>query len=219
MKKIIIIILLIFAVTGLSASDTTFTKKPDFLKIGKYEKILNRFINGDRKINFLDLRMSFTKTSKYNPYEKTLDTISKSMIDLLNEKKYKEAIKLADTILLKEYVDMYAHYACYYAFSALQDTNNATFHEYIMDRLLNSIVESGDGKTPASAFLVISNREIYFLIFIYGFEQKSVSFSTYKGDPIEIHTVYDPKNKDTYELHFNTSLMLQRQEELLRKKK
>jgi hypothetical protein len=219
MKQIIIIIIFIFSLAKASASDTTFTKKPDFKKIGNYDKILNRFIKGDRQINFLDLRMSFTRTPEYNPYNKTLDTISKKMIGLLSDKKYKEAIKIADTILLKEYVDMYAHYACYYAFSALNDTNNARFHEYIMDRLLNSIVESGDGKTPASAFLVISNREIYFLIFIYGFEPKGVSYSTYNGDPIEIHTVYDPKDKDTYDLHFNTSLMLQRQDTLLREKK
>ena len=209
MKITIIILSLILIIS--SNLFAVQTKKPDFSKLPKYENLLKRLKKGDREINFYDLRMSFTKSKDYKPVNPEFDSLRKKMIKNLNSKDYKNAITIADSILKHEYVDMYAHYTCYYAFTALGDSVNAFYHEFIMDRLLNSVVESGDGKSKESAFLIINSNEEYFFIFIYKLQVVEKSFTNYKGEPIDVFKAVDPETKDSFELFFNTSLLINQQ--------
>ena len=147
MKKIFVLILVLSLFLINLNLFAVQTKKPDFKKLPKYESLLKKLKKGNKEINYFDLRMSFTRSKDYKPSNPELDSLRKNMIQELNSKEYKNAIKLADSILSREYVDMYAHYTCYYAYTALGDSVKASYHEYIMDRLLNSVVESGDGKS------------------------------------------------------------------------
>ncbi|TAL68884.1 MAG: DUF4919 domain-containing protein [Bacteroidetes bacterium] len=209
MKVLGIILTLIFIFISISFAEQT--KKPDFSKLPKYEYLLKRLKKGDMEINYFDFRMSFTKTRDYKPLNPALDSLRKKMIQNLNSKEYKNAVTLADSILKQEFVDMYAHYTCYYAFSALGDSVNAYYHEFIMDRLLNSIVESGDGKSKESAFLIINSNEEYFFIFIYKLKVIEKTFTNNNGEPIDVFKAVDPETKDSIELFFNTSLLIKQQ--------
>ena len=211
MKKIFVlslIISLIFINLNLFAGQT---KKPEFSKLPKYENLLKKIKKGKKDVNFFDLRMSYTRSKDYKPSNPELDSLRKKMIQELNSKEYKNAIKLADSILGKEFVDMYAHYTCYYAYSALSDSVKASYHVYIMDKLLNSVVESGDGKSKESAFLIISSNEEYFLIFIYKLQVSDKSFTNLNGEPFDVFKAIDPETKESFELFFNTSLIMNQQ--------
>jgi hypothetical protein len=186
------------------------TKKPDFKKLPKYESLLKKVKKGNKDISFFDLRMSFTRSKEYKSSNPELDSLRKKMIKELNSKEYRNAITLADSILRNEFVDMYSHYTCYYAYSALGDSVKASYHMYLMDRLSNSVVESGDGKTKESAFLIISSNEEYFLIYIYKLQVNEKSFTNLNGEPIDVFKAIDPETKESFELYFNTSLMIDR---------
>ncbi|MCL5992341.1 MAG: DUF4919 domain-containing protein [Bacteroidetes bacterium] len=184
------------------------TKKPDFSKLPKYENLLQKVKRGIKDIDFFDLRMSYTQSKDFKFSNAGLDSIRNRMIKALNTKEYQKAIKSADSVLQKEYVDMYSHYVCYYAYSALGDSAKASYHEYLMDRLLNSVIESGDGKSKESAFLIISSNEEYFLIYIYNLQASEKSFTNFDGDPIDVFKAIDPETKESFELYFNTSLLI-----------
>ena len=208
MKNIFVLnLMLSFLFINLNLSAVQ-TKKPELSKMPKYESLLKKVKKGNKEINYFDFRMSFTRSKDYKPSNPELDSLRKKMIQELNSKEYKNAIKLADSILSKEYIDMYAHYTCYYAYTAMGDTVKASFHVFIMDRLLNSIIESGDGKSKESAFLIISSNEEYFLIFIYKLQVTEKSFTNLNGEPIDVFKAVDPETKDSFELYFNTSLMI-----------
>ena len=49
----------------------------------------------------------------------------------------------------------------YYAYEAMQKPDETEFHRYIINGLVASILESGDGKTAATAFDVVSIEEEY----------------------------------------------------------
>ncbi|MBI5324986.1 MAG: DUF4919 domain-containing protein [Ignavibacteriae bacterium] len=209
MKTVVIIITLLFILNiNLSAIQT---KKPDLKKLPKYESLLKKVLKGSKEINFFDLRMSFTQSKNYKPANPELDSVRKKMIQNLNSKEYEQAIILADSILKQEFIDMYAHYTCYYAYTALGDSSKAFYHEFLMDRLLNSVVESGDGKTKESAFLIINSNEEYFLIYIYKLKVTDKSFTNLNGEPIDVFKAVDSETNDSFELYFNTSMMIEQQ--------
>lgn len=211
MRKIFVISLvlsLFFINLNLSAVQT---KKPDFSKMPKYENLLKKLKKGNKEISFFDLRMSFTRTKDYKSANPELDSVRKKMVQELNSKEYKKAIFYADSVLKQEYVDMYSHYVCYYAYTALGDSVKASWHEFMMDRLLNSIVESGDGSTKESALLVITTNEEYFFLFIYKMKVNDRTITNFNGEPIDIFKVTDPATKDSFDLYFNTYLMIEEQ--------
>ena len=70
----------------------------------------------------------------------------------------------ADTILAADYVDIDAHLVADVCSRQLGDTATADLHRMTAHGLLRSILQSGDGKSPDSAYTVIAVAEEYSLL-------------------------------------------------------
>jgi hypothetical protein len=112
----------------------------------------------DPKADFLRLRMAFMQTRWYKPYDLS-DKRALAMNAALEKKDYKKALELAETILQFKYVDWNAHLVAYRAHAELKNSAQSKYHRFVCDGLIRSIMQSGNGKTPATAFLVISIDE------------------------------------------------------------
>lgn len=157
-----IFIFFLFLLNGHSYGDETKNNATDYYTLVKQLK------NNDKSVDFTALRYSYTKSRDYKPYSGD-DEDKDAMYKALNNKEFEKAVKHAQAVLEKNYVDMDAHFVCRIAFRETKNTEKQNYHAFVLKGLLDSIYDSGNGQTPETAFVVINTREEYFFLNIYGY--------------------------------------------------
>jgi hypothetical protein len=131
----------------------------------------------------------------------------KAMTAALNSKDFKGAIENADVVLASDFVDMDAHFIEYIANRELNVTDKANFHKFVLQSLLKSITESGDGKTPETAFQVIQVHEEYVLLRFMGVGlPESQSLLKKNGHSYDEIKFKDPKSGQLMTIYFNVDI-------------
>jgi Domain of unknown function (DUF4919) len=167
-----------------------------------YETLLARVQKGDRTVDFKALRFAYTETKAYNPYNSDSDA-RKAMFAALNSKEFDKVLAQAEKILSRNYVDINAHFGAYVAHKELQHAEQAALHKFIVDGLLKSITSSGDGKTAATAFVVISTDEEYALFNFAGLRPTQQALVNENGHAYDKMTAVDPETNQTVIYFFN----------------
>ncbi len=157
-----------------------------------YAELVARTKSGDKSIDFKELRFAYADSGG-GP---DTDAQKKAMMAALNSKKFAEVIKNADAVLAGDFVDMDAHYAEYIAHRELKDLDQADFHKFILQGLLDSILHSGDGKRPETAFQVIEVHEEYVILRYMGLMPSQQSLSEKNGHSYDIMEAINPKSKE-----------------------
>jgi len=170
-----------------------------------YPALLARVRNFDNTVDFKALRLAYTKTPDYNPYGRD-NSKDDAMGKALEEKKFEEAIKIAQSILEKNYVHIFAHFVSRIAYRELGDQNKFAYHHFVTNGLIQSILRSGTGLDPEGAFLVISIDEEYMILDVLGL--KSIKQSTLKvaDQTYDKLSIVDRKTGETGEMFFNVTI-------------
>src|SRR5581483_8487391 len=128
-----------------------------------YRSLVQRAKVGDQTVNFRDLRFDYMDSQDY---EKGSDTEAqkKTMWAALKEHNVKDALTNADAVLAGDYADIDAHFVEYVSHRELKEAELSDLHHSIFQGLLRSITDSGDGKTPETAFQVIEVHEEYVVL-------------------------------------------------------
>jgi hypothetical protein len=169
-----------------------------------YDALLEQVKKSDPKADFLKLRMAFTQTANYNPYDddrKTQDEMTKA----LDKKEYNKAIELANKVLKEKYVDLKAHSVAERAYKALGKEGQAKFHRTVFDGLIQSILKSGDGKTTATAYVVIATEEEYVVLGELGIRRTRQALMEEKGQKFDRMDGIDQKSKERVTVYFNVT--------------
>jgi hypothetical protein len=177
-----------------------------------YQTLLEKAYRADPMLDFKALRLAYAETPQYDPYD-TSRELQSAILKALGEKKYEQCLTYVDKALAKNYVDINAHFAAYRAHMALKNPDKARFHHYMMDGLIQSILASGDGKTPTTAIVVISTEEEYAILDAVGMKRVSQSFVKLNGHVYDLIVAREEKGAKEHRLHFN----IDRQYEWLRK--
>jgi len=169
----------------------------------KYNSLLERVKQGDATANLGELRLDFAATSEY-----TADTdadLLREMLTSLNKRDFAAAIASAEKALKDYYVDIDAHQVLYVAYRETNDSDKAKFHQDIVNALLDALLSSGDGKSEATAYTVISTREEYIVMQVKGLKPLKQSIVT------EQHHQYDTMEAENQKgekqtLYFNIDM-------------
>ena len=172
---------------------------------GDYEKLVERVKSGDKTVDFRELRLAYADSPAYDNGPDT-DPQKKTMWAALNSKDFATVIKNADTVLASDYVDMDAHFAEYVAHRELNEADLATFHKFVFDGLLKSITDSGDGKTPETAFQVIEVHEEYVLLRFMGAGLPDQSLLHKNGHSYDEMKYEDLTSKQEVTIYFNVDI-------------
>lgn len=172
-----------------------------------YGELVAKLKKGDLAIDFLRLRTAFTTTPQYDPYRDAKPR--EQMMDALNKKEYAMAIDLADTQLKTTYVDLKAHLVASLAHGHLKNDERSKFHKNVFLGLFKSILKSGDGKTPASAYVVISPDEEYVVLDVLGIRKTQQGLIEDKGQKIDRIDGIDPGSNSKVTLYFNVTTPFQ----------
>lgn len=165
--------------------------------------------DGDPSIElFRTLRLYYTETPRYNPY--AANEAQQAMFIALKEKQYKKVLEHAQSILEKNFVNIDAHFGCAVAYKELGEQDRYKFHQFVMYGLVDSILSSGDGKTPETAYHVISVDEEYAVLNTLGFKVVKQSLIESKGHSYDKMEVMHTKSKEIRVIYFNVDMPLGR---------
>jgi uncharacterized protein DUF4919 len=167
-----------------------------------YDALLKRVKDGDKTVDFKELRMAYADSSHYSPYGGDGDA-EKAMFAALNSEKWDEALSQSSKILEENYVNIDAHVVADIANRKKGDTEKADFHTFVAKGLIHSITSSGDGKSTDKAFVVISTDEEYTLLRLLGLRPMGQALLNENGHSFDKLTAVDPKTDDKYEFYFN----------------
>lgn len=172
-----------------------------------YEIMLKNIKNSDPSVDFQIFRLAFTKTEYYKPYDFTLKELRENMWVALDSGRILDALNGAEAILGKCIVDIEAHCVCELCYLALGDTIKMEYHRYMRDGLLKSILDSGDGASLNTAYLVISTSEEHVLIELLDYEpEMQVLIDGEDGRRYDLLKVRDPQTNERFDFYFDISI-------------
>jgi len=183
------------------------TKKQENL----YSSLLIKVLRGDKTVDFKDLRLAYTKTDEYDPYQYNFDmNVYEEMFDAFADKRYEQAIKKAEIILEDNFLDIDSHVICAESHKKIGNTNQFEYHDFMTKGLISSILDSGDGKSPETAYEVISIREEKAILKVLGYQLLRTALITHEGHHYDEIDVMDRKTGNKLKIYFNVDLPLKK---------
>ena len=180
-----------------------------------YASLLEKVLKSDPTADFAALRLAYFDNPPADRAEAD-SKISQSMFAALNDKKYDKVIENAQQILNGSYVDIDAHIALAAAYQAKKNADKEKFHAWVADGLIKSILTSGDGKSLATAWTVISTHEEYVILRVFGLMPGTQSLISDKGHHYDRLDATDPQTKKQFTLYFNIDRPYGKLEKLLK---
>jgi hypothetical protein len=170
----------------------------DEAKQKEFDELIARVKKDDASVDFSHLRSLYTELDSYGP----LSPDAREMVTALQEGDYKKALKQVDEILAENYLDTHAHYVGMIAADKLGDTSRSAHHRYVEKGILDSILRSGDGKTPDTAYKVIFISEEYALLRSLGLESQQQDLIETNGHTFDVLSASKPGSKAVVEVWF-----------------
>ncbi|HVM79849.1 MAG TPA: DUF4919 domain-containing protein [Stellaceae bacterium] len=174
----------------------------------KYEALVQRLKAGDLDVDFEALRMAYTRSDYYLATDDAdLAELRGAMFQALSVGDLATAGERAQRILDLVYVDIDAHLVMGIVDRRTNDDAKAEFHRAIAMGLLESIRDSGDGKSTDTAFVVISSDEEFALLRSQGLQPKGRSMIRGDGKAFDVIDAADDAGHKG-RLYFNVSIPL-----------
>jgi hypothetical protein len=158
----------------------------------KYQALVARLKQGDITVDFREVRRAYADSPEYT--DATDSDEVKAMYDAYHRGGYQEALKYSQKLLAKYYLDIDAHQVAFLANRELHVEEEAEFHYRIAHGLIQAIFQTGDGKTPETAWEVLSVHEEYIILQVLGLRPGSQSLM-HKGkhsydelEPVDLKT-------------------------------
>lgn len=173
-------------------------KSPDAKK--RYKELLEKAKKGEA-VDFREMRLAFFETPEYSPLTGMLDY--RALNGPLGQGDYAGAVKAAEAVLERNFVDVNAHMVAYIAHRETKNEEKAKYHRAVAEGLLNSIKATGDGKSPETAYEVISISEEYAMFRAMGVRAIKQSLVQDKGHSYDAVVVVDPRTNQQTTYYFN----------------
>ena len=175
-------------------------QKPPSENKKKYEALLEKAKAGEGEADYGALRLAFFETEDYNPLSGML--VYRALWGLVMQGNWPEAAKQAESVLATNYVDINAHMVAHIAHRQQGDAEKAKLHRRWADGLLASVKSNGDGKSPATAWHVISTSEEYAVFRSMNLRPVGQALLNDKGHSYDEMRVLDQQNTES-KLYFN----------------
>ena len=183
---------------------------------GDYQALLDRLKNGDVSINLTELRMLSTQLPDYNPYRTMIELKDKEnqMWKAYKDGKYEEALQFGNSILEINYLRSMTHYIFSEIYGKQGNPQKQKFHVDVFFNLVDSVINSGDGKSPETAMTVIEIDEEYNVLDVLGFEKDSQTLIEKDGKRFDQISAKNPETGEVRDFYFNIDLFYDKSTEM-----
>jgi tetratricopeptide (TPR) repeat protein len=174
----------------------------------QYTALLKHVQQGDMTINFRSFRIAGALMIGQDG-KLAAQSDRATFRRLLDAGSLQEALDSANRNLERNYANAAAHFDAFVACSKLNKPAEAALHRKIFNALLDSIQRSGDGKTPETAWFVVTISEEYALLQTrLGLQQNVQALVNQNGHAYDRLEVVNPKTNEKQVLWFNTDFDL-----------
>ncbi len=135
-----------------------------------YQALVAAAKQGNGPVDWQAIRFAYADTTDFDPFGAGTAAERKKMFDAFNAGDVAAALQEAMRLLDRVFVDIDARIVCELAYQKLGDAAQAKTHHEALIGLLKSI-RTGDGRTPATAFTVISVGEEYGMLHALGLQR------------------------------------------------
>jgi hypothetical protein len=228
MKTFVILILLSFFIPNTFSQKPEF-KKPDYKGIKKiiedksspfyYPELFKRFTESDTTLTSQDFRVlyyGYLFNNSYHvfgvsDYTDSLNSILKR--DSLGTGDYKAIIKYEKLILAEAPFNLRDLNFLGFAYSHIGDTLDLHQIAFKLNMIIGTILSTGDGKTEATAWHVISISHEYDILGVLGFRFGGTQSLTKKGcDYLQVAE----NDNGIKGLYFDVNMLLRKESELFK---
>ena len=137
-----------------------------------YTKLVEKARNGDTDTNYTALRLSYVQSSDYDPYSTRTRPLFEAAWQALKAKDCAGAIAKSNELLRIDFTRIVVHVLRSDCFVQLGDAVNASRELTIGRGLAASLLASGDGKSAATAYVVVTLNEEGFVLHELGVSQE-----------------------------------------------
>jgi hypothetical protein len=112
----------------------------------------------------------YPQTSFYQPYSGRLYVDIQAMQTAMVKQQPELCLRLADLVLATHWLELEAHFAAAVCADELGQARKAAQHRALLTLLVSQITQSGDGKSAATAYLVLSSAQARSYVQLNGFD-------------------------------------------------
>jgi hypothetical protein len=206
LRGIAILLLLPLALPAAAASDAD----------SKYEKLLAAAKSG-QPVDWQALRFAYADSSGFEVFVMKSRETHKAMNEAFRAGDYARALVQANLIIDQNYLEIDAHAISEIANEKLGNSDEAKKQHSIVVGLVKSI-RTGDGRTPETAFTVITVHEEYNVMRILGLRPQRQTLISYGGHHYDVHDVAD-KDGHGQKLYFQIDRVIAAEAALLHEKR
>jgi hypothetical protein len=163
----------------------------------EYATLLASLKAGNTGIDYMRLRLSYMDSPEYKA-AKDVSKSEEAMTGALNKKDYPAALKDAEAVLESNYVNIDAHYVALAANREMGALDKAEFHRTVFRGLINSIRNSGDGKSREKAWVV--------MLRVLGFRPSQQSLVNQNGHSYDVMKVKNAQDGTEQTFYFNVDI-------------
>ena len=171
----------------------------------EYAVLLASLKAGNTDIDYTRLRLNYMDSPEYKAAKDTSKS-EDAMFEELDKKDYPAALKDAETVLESNYVNIDAHYVALVANREMGAMDKAEFHRTVFRGLINSIRNSGDGKSMETAWVVITVHEEYVVLRVLGFRPSQQSLVNQNGHSYDVMKVKSIEDGTEQTFYFNVDI-------------
>ena len=173
----------------------------------KYDLFRTRVISGDLEVDWQAFRMAALASGVNGGFD--WQKQRNEVFQKLDDQKNDEALAGARRIIDHNMTNPEGHLLAMAALQRLGKDEYSKNERAIVTAILKSITNTGDGKSPATAWVTVDPSEEYFVIStIFGAEPKAQALVQQNGHAYDRMTITDQENKEQV-LWFNTDASME----------
>lgn len=158
------------------------------------------------RVNFAAFRIAFTRTGAYVPYDVDALEEDEALEEAAGMPDWSAVLTRANAALERCYVRMKPHTYAAMACEALGDGPGQRHHERCVAGLLASIMESGDGRTPETGFVVIGVWEEYDVLNALQLQTVQQALLLVGNRRVDQMSVLAPSSAEPFDLYFDVTI-------------
>jgi hypothetical protein len=195
-----IVLLLTVALLGLSAVAAA--------DLPKYEDLLGHVKAGDAGVDYTALRMAYTRSDAYDPYDSNIESSYGALLKAVGDKDCAAVLAKSDEVLKTNYLSIFSHLFRARCFDEGGDRPGAVRELTVANGLKQSLEASGDGKTVDTAFVVVTMSEEHYLLVGLGFPEERQALLNKNGRAYDQISGHDTKTGEIRTAYFDVSALL-----------
>lgn len=172
-----------------------------------YNQLKNQLDSGNLNIDYKKLKMYYCYSKNCLFRKEEYRSLEKHMKFNFSVQNYHMAARDAKRLLAMNYTDIFAHEVLWRYYKSIGDTIGLKKHKRIQEELLNIILKGGDGKSCESAFEIIQESDLLYILRYFGYRlvYKPNGFPGVYENCIEIKV---KDSKTSMVLHLDVTLWL-----------